>query len=121
MSYSKGVLRIEDPSQLRVRRELMGSVLMKATVDGCEQLETTGLGFVLSAMSHWTVEGIESGLGKPLSDYLRALSDIADPKKNIRQKEFAEQRRRKAFDQMSEFANATDGWSQQLDPNDPQP
>ena len=67
--YSKGVLRIEDPKALAIRKELLGSVLMKATVDGCEQLGTTGLGFVLSSMSHWTIEGVESGLGKPLSDH----------------------------------------------------
>ncbi|MEO1187983.1 MAG: hypothetical protein AAFW60_02845 [Pseudomonadota bacterium] len=115
------VKRYLDPKQHAIQKELLSTVLIKATKEGCRELGTSGLGFVLSSMSHWTVEGIESGLGEHLCTYLRALADIADPTKNRHQKEAAERRRRKAFDAMSAYANETPGFHQQLDPRDPQP
>lgn len=117
------VRRSLDPSVVMARRELMQMILLEATRKGAEELETSGLGFVLSAFSYWAMEAQETGLGKPVAKYLRALADMTDAPTE-QKKMAAEMRRRKAFDQTSRLAEQIEengGFFDRMDPNDPQP
>ena len=92
---------------------------MDMTKRGCVELETTGLGFVLSSISVWAQE-FEEDMGREAAQYLRALGDIVDPRKSHTQKRAAEKRRRQAFAAMSAHASRP-GWMQPIDTEDPQP
>lgn len=117
---SLGVYRPTDPGEINNRREMMRLFLVKMTKEACQELNTTGLGFVLSTITFWAHEFDDRDMQKQAAKYLRAVADTIDPSVSENQKRASELKRRKAFDQLSELANRP-GFFDVQDERDPQP